>query len=275
MKLHDATRDLVIIGTAIAVLGMVIYVFGGFMLPPEPSTLIESSVKIVSHDPPPPKPETPPDSPAMPAPPAVPAPPSLPEQPKTGAEKSGGSGSGTVVGYTSYYIGDSPGVRHSIILTAEHVLSELPTVDVYWKGHKIPGRVVARDHEIDLALIEVPVVLPKAEMYFGDVDLGAAQWVVGYPFGTGISITYGFVSTMDRTIALQQGSAAVWPGNSGGGLFVLKWHLWHSRFVLVGVVDAVYTARTGVMQRTIVNTISYSVSMDKVKKFLVDNHVSF
>ncbi|MBI5004469.1 trypsin-like peptidase domain-containing protein [Candidatus Kaiserbacteria bacterium] len=247
MKISGYARDVAPVVAVIAV-G---WLWWNTVIPPETTTLIESSVKIHA---------TFPDIPVA-----------HPTPRKTGLEDVGGSiGAGTVVGSILYRFVDGKHAVHAAIVSVAHVVKDAQNVDVEWKGKHIPGRVIAKDDELDLALVEVPVSLPKAEMFFGQVKVGMPQWTVGYPYGTGVSITYGFVSTINPVMGLRQASASIWPGNSGGGVFIIH----QNHFVLVGVADAVYVAQLSPQQMAVVDTVGFFVTTNKVKKFLLENHVS-
>lgn len=250
----DFGRDLVLAAAAICMLSALI----GWLLtivPQEPSVMLQSAVKIevMNLD----------EVILLPGQPPQPADPHL-LRPK---KKQVHAGSGTVIDHGSDQRTGNPNVNHSIILTSEHVIEDASTIFVYWHGLKMEARVIAQDHELDLALIEVPVYLPKAEMHFGPVEIGDSEWVVGYPFGLGISITSGFVSEefLDKTI---QGSASIWPGNSGGGIFVMR----NGHYVLAGVAESIFRDRVNGVP-IFANTVGFFVPMKKVKQFLIANKV--
>ena len=232
-------------------------------LPQEPRSMLESSVKIEVT--------TPAVAPSLHAPSSPQAqPPEMPTPPEVSKgeqKKTGGFGSGTIIGHSHYHFGDDDGVLHSIILTNEHVVKSATDVIVYWKGLRFNGRVFAKDAELDLALIQVAVGLPKAEMFFGPMVTGEPEWVVGYPFGLDVSISYGFVSSPTGK-NVRQGSASVWFGNSGGGTFILR----HDHYVLAGVTNAIH-GRPMMGGMLFADTVEFFITMDKVKKFLADNHV--
>ncbi|MEK7069039.1 MAG: serine protease [Patescibacteria group bacterium] len=224
-------------------------------LPQEPRVILESSVKIEVKSPA--VESLPPSSPqAQP-----------PEVPKEEQKKTGGFGSGTVIGHSHYHLFGDEGACNSVILTSEHVVNNATGVIVYWKGQEYDGRVFAKDAELDLALIYVSVCLPKAEMFFGPMVTGEPEWVVGYPFGRDVSISHGYVSS-PTSKNVRQGSASVWFGNSGGGTFIFR----HNHYVLAGVTNAIHgTPMMGGM--LFADTVEFFVTMDKVRKFLTDNYV--
>lgn len=253
------------IGRNVAIVALVVSAVLGWwynVTPQEPRVLLESSVKIETVTltaPSPPKADQPPSKPH--SPPADP--------PKTEPNKSGGSwGSGTIIGDIHHHFGNKDDVYHSAILTNEHVIKGASKVYVHWKGKKIEGRVIAMDSGLDLALVQVPVRLPKVELLDGPIWDGENTWVVGYPFGLSASITHGFISPKAPKEELRQESASIWFGNSGGGVFVLR----DGRYVLAGVTDAIYV-KPMMGALLFANTVGFFVPIESVKKFLADNHV--
>jgi serine protease Do len=108
-------------------------------------------------------------------------------------------------------------------------------------GQSYQAALVGRDVRTDIAVLKIeangltPVV-------FGDSDqitIGELAVAIGNPLGElGGTVTEGIISALDRDISvdgesmkLLQTSAAVNPGNSGGGLF-------NSRGELIGIVNA-------------------------------------
>lgn len=253
------------IGRNVAIVALVASAVLGWwytVTPKEPRVLLESSVKIETETlavPSPPKANQPPSK--RQSPPADP--------PKTEPKKSGGSwGSGTVIGDIHHHLGNKDGVYHSVILTNEHVVKGASKVYAHWKGMKIEGRVIAIDAQLDLALVQVPVRLPKVELLDGPIWDGENTWVVGYPFGLSASITHGFISPKAPKEELRQESASIWFGNSGGGVFVLR----DGRYVLAGVTDAIYV-KPMMGALLFATTVGFFVPIESVKKFLTDNHV--
>lgn len=267
-KVGDIGRDIVL-GALVISMGIWWWYSAA---PKEPRDMLEYSVKIETFDvvaPPHARPPAPPPSPQ--APPADPPKTDPQTGPKEGPEEGGGSyGSGTVIGYIHHHLGDGSGTFDSVILTAYHVVKDTPRIVVSWKGKGIKGRVIARDPALDLALIQVPVRLPKVELLAGPIWDGENTWVVGYPFGLNASITHGFISPKgpDGPSGLRQESGSIWFGNSGGGVFVLR----DGRYVLAGVADAIYV-KPYMGTLLFATTVGFFVPVESVKKFLVDNHV--
>lgn len=147
---------------------------------------------------------------------------------------SSGAGSGVVVSEDGY------------IVTNNHVISNdgklADSVMVRMKdGATHEARLVGRDADTDIAVIKIEASgLPAA--VFGDSDslyVGQDIIAIGNPLGElGGTVTEGIISALDREVDVEgvkmnllQISAAVNPGNSGGGLFNMKGEL-------VGIVNA-------------------------------------
>jgi putative serine protease PepD len=128
-----------------------------------------------------------------------------------------GTGSGVIMSSDGY------------ILSNDHVVGGANQIFVTIGGDaNVPGKVVGRDPDSDLAVIKVDRAgLVPAE--WGDSDkLQVGQWAVaiGSPFGLEHSVTAGIVSALHRNQTngqttytdLIQTDAAINPGNSGGAL---------------------------------------------------------
>ena len=129
-------------------------------------------------------------------------------------------------GLGSGVIYDSSG----LILTAHHVVAGADEVTVRTADEQeLPGRVVGRAPERDLAIVAVTastelVAAPLAEA--GSVEVGETAIALGSPFGFQQTVTSGIVSGLDRELespvgtlsGLIQTDAPINPGNSGGPL---------------------------------------------------------
>jgi S1-C subfamily serine protease len=151
---------------------------------------------------------------------------------------NGASGTGSVVR------------ADGMILTNNHVITNAKTgkayssIRVFFKPDRITGdvavdlkesfpvRIVARDKDLDLALIQVrgvPSGTPVLPM--GDseaVEVGTSVAAIGHPGGGGLwTLTTGTVSSRrrDGTRDVFQTDAAINPGNSGGPLLDGNAHL--------------------------------------------------
>ena len=147
-----------------------------------------------------------------------------------GAREAQGAGSGVIINSEGY------------IVTNYHVVgdSEEITVRTY-DGEEYTARLIGIDPQTDLAVIKIEAqgLVPAEFVASGSVRVGQIAVAIGNPLGTlGGTVTHGVVSAMDRQInidgqlmTLMQTSAAVNPGNSGGGLF-------NTSGELIGVVNA-------------------------------------
>lgn len=117
-----------------------------------------------------------------------------------------------------------------LILTAHHVVATGDEVTVRTADDReLPGRVVGRIPERDLAIVSVDhaedlVAAPIADP--DSVEVGETAIALGSPFGYQASVTAGIISGLDREVetpigtltGLIQTDAPINPGNSGGPL---------------------------------------------------------
>ncbi len=123
------------------------------------------------------------------------------------------------------------------IVTNWHVVQDAEEIQVVFSdGTSLPAEVVGVDPANDLAVVRVdpddyqlkPVQLGESD------DLRVGQFVVaiGNPFGLEQTLTFGVISSLERTIRSPEGErfigeaiqtdAAINPGNSGGPLLDLE-----------------------------------------------------
>lgn len=141
-----------------------------------------------------------------------------------------GAGSGVIITKDGY------------IVTNHHVISGASKIEVTLaNGETYEAQLIASDDETDLAVIKIDANDLHAAT-FGDSSrlvVGQTVLAIGNPLGSlGGTVTEGIISALDReieiekeTMTLLQISAAVNPGNSGGGLFDEKGNL-------IGIVNA-------------------------------------
>lgn len=171
-----------------------------------------------------------------------------------GYQIASGAGSGVIISEDGY------------ILTCAHVVGGATTITVTTSaGDEFPATVVGSYTDGDIAVIKMDAEDLQAAI-IGDSDqvqLAEAVYAVGNPGGTlSGSITDGIISATDRTITVSveeearpssnpfssvtnkiitlnvfQMSAAVSPGNSGGGLF-------NGKGELIGIVNAKSTGES-------------------------------
>ncbi len=141
-----------------------------------------------------------------------------------------GAGSGVIITADGY------------VVTNNHVVNGAQTIIVRLNsGESYQALLIGRDVRTDIAVLKIearglkPVVFGDS----GKLIIGEQAIAIGNPLGElGGTVTEGIISALDRDIVvdgesmkLLQTSAAVNPGNSGGGLF-------NNRGELVGIVNA-------------------------------------
>ncbi|MBP6800923.1 MAG: Do family serine endopeptidase [Zoogloea sp.] len=152
-------------------------------------------------------------------------------------QRASGLGSGVVVSPEGY------------ILTNNHVIEAADEIEVALNdGRKLPARIVGRDPESDLAVLQVK---PEGKLHaitFGHTEqlsVGDVVLAIGNPFGVGQTVTMGIVSALGRShLGINtfedfiQTDAAINPGNSGGALVDTAGNL-------VGINAAIYSRSGG------------------------------
>lgn len=141
-----------------------------------------------------------------------------------------GAGSGVIIREDGY------------ILTNNHVIDGASKITVRLKdGTTHEAKLKGTDRRLDVAVIKIDVKNLKTATY-GDssaLTVGETAIAIGNPLGElGGTVTSGIISALNRDILVEgssmnllQTSAAVNPGNSGGGLF-------NARGELIGIVSA-------------------------------------
>ncbi|MFV0401010.1 MAG: S1C family serine protease [Oscillospiraceae bacterium] len=141
-----------------------------------------------------------------------------------------GAGSGVILTEDGY------------IVTNDHVVEGATAITVRTSdGTEYEAKLIGTDSQTDLAVLKIEATGLNA-VTLADSDsavVGESAIVIGNPLGTlGGTVTDGIVSALDREITiggqamnLIQTSAAVNPGNSGGGLF-------NQEGQLLGVINA-------------------------------------
>ena len=150
--------------------------------------------------------------------------------PFTGQYVTDGAGSGVVLTEDGY------------IVTNNHVIEGASNVTVRTEdGTEYSATLVGTDVKTDLAVIKVEAggLSPVSFADSDNIEVGNLAVAIGNPLGElGGTVTDGIISAKDRditiggeTMTLLQTSAAVNPGNSGGGLF-------NENGDLIGIVNA-------------------------------------
>lgn len=141
------------------------------------------------------------------------------------------SGAGSGVIYTA----------DGYIITNAHVISGAQQITVTLNdGTSYSAKVIGSDSQSDVAVVKIdatgltPAILGDSD----SVSIGETAIAVGNPSSLGITTTDGIISALNRnvtiegnTMTLLQTSAAISPGNSGGGLF-------NENGQLIGIVNA-------------------------------------
>ena len=170
--------------------------------------------------------------------------------PATPAQAQSGSGSGVIIDESGY------------ILTNNHLVAGIKSLVVGLStGRLTPGRVVARDFLLDLALVKITAtdLVPATLNPSPVLEIGESVVAIGNPLALkgGSTVTVGVVSAIDRSVLtpdsetlydLIQTDAAINPGSSGGPLVDLSGHV-------IGINVAIAPSA---------QAISYAISMEAI-----------
>jgi len=140
---------------------------------------------------------------------------------------TGDTGSGVVIDGRGYVLTNN----HVISLAATDTSAQLTLV--FLSGKRVPGTIVGRDPESDLAVVKATVT-GSTVAQLGDsakLEVGDSVIAIGSPLGLAGTVTTGIISAKDRPVRLAGGDsdtnavidavqtdAAINPGNSGGAL---------------------------------------------------------
>jgi len=152
-------------------------------------------------------------------------------------ERTSGLGSGVIASPDGY------------ILTNNHVIEAADEIEVALNdGRKFAARLVGRDPETDLAVLQIAADAPLPAITFAQestLHVGDVVLAIGNPFGVGQTVTMGIVSALQRNhLGIStfenfiQTDAAINPGNSGGALV-------NGDGALVGINSAIYSRSGG------------------------------
>ena len=152
-------------------------------------------------------------------------------------QRASGLGSGVIVSPEGY------------ILTNNHVIEAADEIEVALNdGRKLPARIVGRDPESDLAVLQIKADGKLKAITFGRTEqlhVGDVVLAIGNPLGVGQTVTMGIVSALGRShLGINtfedfiQTDAAINPGNSGGALI-------DTAGTLVGINAAIYSRSGG------------------------------
>ena len=127
-----------------------------------------------------------------------------------------GAGAGIIVG------------SDGLILTNNHVLGRHAPLVLLADDGEYEGRLIARDPEIDLALLKIAATGLEAIPFAGekDVRIGELAFALGHPWGQRGYLTSGIISALGKAktsgrrdfIPILRTDVPLAPGNSGGPL---------------------------------------------------------
>lgn len=147
-----------------------------------------------------------------------------------GGRIASGAGSGVVVSEDGYVV-----TNNHVIEGAKNIAVTLPD------GSEYKAKLIGTDPESDIAVVKIEAdnLVPAAVGNSDVLEVGDFVLAIGNPMGTlGGTVTDGIISATNRSVtigsssmSLLQMSAAVSPGNSGGGLF-------DANGELIGIVNA-------------------------------------
>lgn len=173
-----------------------------------------------------------------------------------------GSGSGVII-----YKDERKGKEGYYIVTNNHVIEGASDISVTVGEKKNCTAIfIGRDANSDLAVLKISETeeLNVAEIGISkNLKTGNDVIVIGNPLGLTGSATDGIISGDNREVTIDgykmkllQTSAAVNPGNSGGGMFNMSGQL-------VGVINAKYTSEE-------VEGIGFAIPIDSAKPIIED-----
>jgi Do/DeqQ family serine protease len=139
--------------------------------------------------------------------------------------------------------------KSGLIVTNNHVIADAATIRVVLDdGNEFQAKIVVRDEDSDLAILQIDTGSDLPTIPLGDADrleVGDLVLAIGNPFGVGKTVTSGIVSAVARSRQglsdfgfFIQTDAAINPGNSGGALINMQGEL-------VGVNTAIFSRSGG------------------------------
>jgi serine protease Do len=132
-------------------------------------------------------------------------------------------------GIRRFFAGAGAGIiwgADGLVLTNNHVLGRGSVTVALNDGRSFPAKTIARDPDIDLALLEIPAsglapMSPAADK----IRIGELVFAFGHPFGQRNTVTRGIISAFvkahtrhGREIPILRTDVPLAPGNSGGPL---------------------------------------------------------
>lgn len=157
---------------------------------------------------------------------------------RTYKQRTGGVGSGFIIDQAGH------------VVTNDHVIREATQIKVTLtlpdgKEETLPGKVVGRDPNLDLAVVQIQAKRSFPHLRFGDSDkVRVGNWAIaiGSPFALQQTVTAGIISAVRQSLSIEglpypnllQTDAAINQGNSGGPLLDLDGEV-------IGVNTAIYS----------------------------------
>ena len=157
---------------------------------------------------------------------------------RTYKHRTGGVGSGFIIDTAGH------------VLTNDHVVREAAQIKVTLTGpggkeETLPGKVVGRDPNLDLAVVQIQAKRSFPFLKFGDSDkVRVGDWAIaiGSPFSLQQTVTAGIISAVRQSLSIEglpypnllQTDAAINQGNSGGPLLNIDGEV-------IGVNTAIYS----------------------------------
>jgi serine protease Do len=176
-----------------------------------------------------------------------------------------GSGSGIIIGQNKNEV---------LVATNNHVVEGATKVEVTFADEKVASATVkGTDSSADLAVVSVKLsdlaedTKNKIKIAtLGDSDavkVGEMAIAIGNALGYGQSVTVGYISAKDRTVAVEDSSmkllqtdAAINPGNSGGALL-------NSKGAVIGINSVKYASEE-------VEGMGYAIPISKAVPIIND-----
>lgn len=181
-------------------------------------------------------------------------------------QKQESVGSGIIIGQNDTEL---------LIISNNHVVEGADTLTVTFNNEKsVEANIKGRDPEKDLAIVAVPLDKISSDTKSAiktatlgdsnDLQVGEQVIAIGNALGYGQSVTSGWVSALNRSIATDEGTnteliqtdAAINPGNSGGALLNMKGEV-------IGINSAKYADNA-------VEGMGYAIPISKAQPILED-----
>lgn len=182
---------------------------------------------------------------------------------QSGTQESEGAGSGIIIGQNDTEL---------LVVTNYHVIEDAKSISVgFIDETTADASVKGYDSDADLAVISVPMDKLESSTKsaikvatLGEssaLKVGEPAIAIGNALGYGQSVTAGYVSALDREVALTdktmtllQTDAAINPGNSGGALLNIKGEV-------IGINTVKYSDTT-------VEGMGYAIPIDTAKPII-------